>query len=103
MTLGDYCNVRREGGRIMIEVPEDEMIDYFHRSDPEFPTVGDRDQFIPAMTAQLLQVELPTGDDHFTTCLEELFRRAARSAAMDGNGATLNDEEPLTGDDQPLL
>ena len=102
MTLGDYCNVRREGGRIIIEVPEDQMIDYFHRCDPEFPTVGDREQFLPAMAARLLQVQLPTRNDEAITCLDELFRRAGQEAAMDGNGATLNDEEPLTGDDQPL-
>lgn len=80
MTLGDYCTVKRDGGRILIEVPEGDMLDYFRRADPEFPLVENRETFLTALAAKLAHVRRPTEDDEFITCLEELFRRAAQSA-----------------------
>lgn len=95
MTLGHYCTARREGGRIILEIPEDKLLAYFSQHDPEFPTVEEPEQFFPALLPRLLDTVAPTRDDESIPCLDQFVRRAAIATAMDGHGATLNPEEPL--------
>lgn len=80
MTLGDYCSATRKNGCLIITIPEDQMLDYFARSDPEFPAVVDREAFLQRLGEQILQAPAATSDDAYRTALEELLRRAASSA-----------------------
>lgn len=53
------------------------MLDYFLRSDPDFPLIENREAFFEFLTAQLLQTEAPKRDDIYTTVVEQLIRRTA--------------------------
>lgn len=101
MTFGHHCKVRREGGRIIVEIPEDQLLEYF-AGDPEFPTVGDQERFFPAFLPYLLDAKHPTGNDECITAFDYWLRRAAIATAMDGNGASLNPEESLDDGDRPF-
>lgn len=82
MTFGNYCTVKRTAGRIVLEIPEEEMLRYFLGRDPEFPLVdpADREIFMQRLAEALPHIEKPTGDDQFTTWLEEWIKAAAHRA-----------------------
>ena len=80
MTLGDYCSATRENGCLILTIPEDQMLDYFLRSDPEFPRPKDPEAFLRRLAAEILQVPAPAHDDEDTTALEQLVLRAAHKA-----------------------
>lgn len=82
MTLGSHCTVRRDNGRLVIEIPEDQILRHLSRT-PGAPAIFDREAFLSGLSAAIPEVEVRWPDDVYQTALQELVEAAAH-AVRDG-------------------
>lgn len=85
MTLSDYCTAARRDGKLIIEIPEEEILKEIGTQEIPFARVTDRSKLLTRVAELILHTEHP--HENYETNLDHLVRAALRNAVEDFAGA----------------
>jgi hypothetical protein len=99
MTISDHCTARRDGGKLIIEIPESELLALARKSSDTGIKIENEEAFLAGIAKEVRHMLHPEGN--YQTCLDFTLERAVFGAASEGHGASLID--PLSAPDGDVL
>ena len=97
MTLSDYCTVSRREGKLIIEIPEKNILAEVGTEEIPFARVTDPERLLNYVAEHIRHTEHP--HENYETNLDNLVRAALRSATDDMAGLVSDNVHDRPGND----
>ena len=95
MTLSDYCTVSRREGKLIIEIPEKDILAEVGTEEIPFARVTDPERLLNYVVEHIRHTEHP--HENYETNLDNLVRASLRSAIDDMAGVVSDNVPEMPG------